>query len=109
MNILDGTTAVQASTNSYALVGSIVDASMAIAVSFTIKNTGAQTILWEVLAGNTSNLSDGVAVSAPATLASNAFTSYAVTPAPYAYYGLYIKANVNDQHGTATIKGIAKG
>lgn len=109
MQILNGTIDAKTTTNSYALAGSIMNATQGVSVSVTIKNTGAQTILWEVLAGNASDLSDGVAVSAPATLAANATATYAVTPAPYAYYGVYSKANVNDQQGQATIKGVVKG
>jgi uncharacterized membrane protein len=110
MNVINGGAFSQASTNAYALIaGSILDATMALSVSFTIKNTGANTILWEVIAGNAPDLSDGAVIVAPATLAANAVASYGVTPAPYSYYGIYIKSNVDNNSGTASIRSAAKG
>lgn len=109
MQILEGSSTVQTSTNAYVLSGAILDATTALTISFTIKNTGANTILWEVVCGNTSDLSDGVVIQNPATLASNAISSYSLSPVPFAYYAIYIKSNVDNNHGQATIRSIAKG
>ena len=60
----------QVSTNDPTLVaGSILSASRALVISYTIKNTGSNSINWKVVAGNTADLSDGIDVKASAAVA----------------------------------------
>jgi hypothetical protein len=101
--------AAQDSTASFVLVaGSILNTYRYETVSYTIQNSGLNTIDWEVLGGNVSDLSDGTAVKVSATLAASAFSTYAVSPAPYRFYGIFIKDDAGGSHGTAVVHGIAK-
>lgn len=110
MQILSGCSPVQESANDFTLVdGSILNASTAFAVSYTARNTGDDTIAWEVHAGNLPDLSDSVVIQASATIASDAVGSYSVTFPPFKYYGIKIKSNAADTPGEATISGVAKG
>jgi len=110
MQILHSVSPVQASVNTNTLVaGSTVDATMALSVSFTIENSGAESIDYEVIAGNLEDLSDATVVQASATLVSGAFGSYAVSIAPFSNYGIMIASTVGGSHGEATVHGRAKG
>jgi hypothetical protein len=110
MQVLHVVDPVQASTNSNVIVtNSIVDAYHAQSVSFTIENSGAESIDYEVIAGNLSDLSDATVVQASATILSSAFGTYAVSIAPYSFYGVKIVSTVGDAHGEATVHGRAKG
>jgi hypothetical protein len=100
----------QVSTNTFVLVtNSILDTLHNLSASFTIKNTGTNTINWKVIAGNTSNLSDAVEVKASAAVASSAVDSYSTSAAVWRYYGVYIQSAVADTPGEATVHGITKG
>lgn len=104
------TPVAQASTASLVLVvGSTLDLLNKSSLSYTIENTGLQSIDWAVYGGNASDLSDAVAVNTPATILTTAFDSYAVAVAPYRYYGVFIEDTVGGLHGEATVIGIAKG
>ena len=110
VSIIKKVSPVQASVNALTLVdGSIIDTQNSFVLSYTIVNTGANSIDWEVHAGNVSDLSDGVAVKASAALAKDAVSSYSVNPSLYQYYGIYIKSTAGGSAGEATIVGIAKG
>lgn len=100
----------QASTSSYLIVaGSLMNTLNRNSLSYTIKNTGAESIDWKIVAGNLSDLSDGVIVNAAATITAGAYgTAYAVTTTPYAWYAVYIVDTVGASHGEATINGICK-
>lgn len=100
----------QASTNAYvSITNSKIDTLGYSSLSYTIKNTGADSITWQVLGGNVLDLSDGVVVNGPSTLAAGVSASYAVAPAPYRYYIVQVKSTVADTPGQATVHGIAKG
>jgi hypothetical protein len=110
MQILYSVSPVQASVNTNTLVaGSTVDATMALSVSFTIENSGDESIDYEVIAGNLEDLSDATVVQASATLTTGSFGTYAVSIAPYSYYGIKIASTVGGSHGEATIYGTSKG
>jgi len=110
MKIFNRAEAVQASTNTNTLVSdSVLNATNAMSVSFTIENSGANSIDWEVVAGNLADLSDATVVQAAATVASGAFSSYAVQIAPFEFYGIRIESTTTDQAGEGTIHGICKG
>ncbi len=79
-------------------------------VSFTIENTdGANSLDWRVIGANASDYSDAAIVQAEATVASGAFDSFAVTQAPYRYYGVEIKATAGGSQGDGLVRGYAKG
>lgn len=110
MQILDSVTPVQASVNTNTLVtGSTLNATSALSVSFTNKNTGAQSINWEVIGSNLKDLSDFTVVQASATITAGSVGTYAVSIAPYSFYAVKIASTVGGQHGQATIQGRAKG
>lgn len=100
----------QVTTNSFALiVGSTLDTLNNLAVSFTVENTGVNSIDWKVLGGNVSDLSDGVEVQASATILTTAFDSYSSSVAVFRYYGVQVKSTVPASVGTAVLHGITKG
>lgn len=110
MNVIGSVSPVQTSTNDYALVqGSILNATRALSVSYTIVNTGDNSITWQVMAGNASDLSDGIVTQAPAAVAADATGSYSVYPAPFKYYGVQIKSTSGGSHGEGSVRGAAKG
>lgn len=109
MIIRNRVTAVQASVNASTLVaGSIMQTTYGTVLSYTIVNTGGNTISWIVYAGNTSDLSDKVVVQASADILASAASSFSVFPAPFEYYGIYILSKVGGAHGEATVRGILK-
>jgi len=110
MSVLTSVSAVQASTNTSTLVtGSILNTSRGLSASFTIINTGANTISWILYGGNKSDLSDKVTIKATADITANSSDSYANSLAPFKFYGVYIISKVSDTPGEATINGICKG
>lgn len=110
MQILNIVTPVQASVNDSTLVaGSILNAGRAQSISYTISNTGAQSIDWEVRAGNQADLSDSIVAQAFEAVAADAEKGYGVANPPYMFYGIYIKSTSSGQHGEATIAGASKG
>ena len=99
----------QTSTNAWVLVvGSTIDATNDTLLSMTIHNTGAQTISWKVLAGNTSALTEAIEIKASADIVITAWDSYSNTSLVWRYYGIYIIDKVGGQHGEATIFAISK-
>lgn len=111
MQILNSVSATPTSTNTNTLVaGSILNATNALSISFTVKNTGdTNSISYEVIGGNTSDLSDGVVVQASAALAAGVVGSYGIQVAPFAYYGIKVVSTSAGNHTTGSILGKAKG
>lgn len=111
MQILNSVSATPTTTNTNTLVsGSILNATNALSVSFTVKNTGGSNSLsYEVIGGNTSDLSDGVVVQNSATVAAGAIGSYAVQVTPFAYYGIKVVSTSAGNHTTGLVSGKAKG
>jgi hypothetical protein len=100
--------AAQASTNDPALlVGSQIDARDWLTVSYTVVNA-AQTIIWWVYGANSASYADKVIVKGPSDVLASATDSYAVSPAPYAYYCVWIDSKVDAAFGTVTCVGITK-
>lgn len=101
--------AAQASTASTVVVAdSEIDARPYSSVAYTI-SVATNAIKWSVFAANAADYSDEVAVVSATTVAAGASTSYAVAPAPYSYYRVKIIDDSGGVHGTATVRGIAKG
>lgn len=111
MQILSGVSPSFTTTNTNTLVsGSILNASAALSVSFTIRNTGdSHTLSYEVIGGNVPDLSDGVVVQNSANVTHGNVGSYATQVAPYAYYGIKVVSTANNSHTTGSIFGRAKG
>lgn len=111
MNILNAINATATSTNTSTLVsGSILNATNGMSVSFTVKNTGVtNSVDYLIIAGNTSDLSDGVTVQNSATLAAGAVGSYSVQIAPFCYYGVKIASTSAGNHSTIEAKGRVRG
>jgi hypothetical protein len=98
----------QTSTNSYvAVVGGDIDARTWRTLAITIKVV-TYAITWEIYGANISDFSDEVIVVAGASVAAAAASSYAVSPAPYAFYRVKIKSTVGGNHGVATLRMIQK-
>ena len=89
--------------------GSILDATNAMSVSYTVLNSGDESLDYTVVAGNASDLSDAVVVQNSATLASGACGTYALTISPYCFYGIFLISTVEETPSEATIKGRTKG
>lgn len=100
--------AAQASTNDPAVVaGSGMDMRAWKSLAYTLL-CAANTITWWVYGANASDYSDEVIVDGPSDVLATAADSYAVEQAPYAYYRVKIESKVDGDHGTATVRGIAK-
>ena len=98
----------QPTTNSYANIGAAIDTIFAALVSFTIVNSGANTLTWQVLGGNAADLSDAQVVQAGADVAAAGISSYSGS-AVWRYYVVQAKSKVNGSAGTALVRGITKG
>jgi hypothetical protein len=100
--------AAQASAAAAAVVtGSGIDARPWGSVAYTVA-VAAETIQWWVYGANASDYSDEVIVDGPSDVLAAAADSYAVAPAPYAYYRVKVADKVGGTHGTVTVRGIAK-
>lgn len=103
------TPAAQLSANADAVVvGSEIDALAWNSVSYTIIVVG-NNVTWTVFGANAADYSDEQVVNAAAPVATGATGTYAVAQAPYSYYRIKIRSTVGGVHGTATVRGIAKG
>jgi hypothetical protein len=111
MNVLNLVSPTATSTNTSTLVaGSILNATVAMSVSFTVTNTGStNSVDYLILAGNASDLSDGVTIQNSATLAHGAVGSYSVSTAPFGYYAVKIASTSAGNHTTVSVIGRAKG
>jgi len=98
-------------TDTFANVpGSVLDTLNSQCVSYTVKNTGAtNTISYQVLGGNLSDLSDAQVVQVSADLAPAAVGSYSATVAVWRYYAVQAKSKVAASPSTVQVRGIAKG
>lgn len=110
MNVINSVNSVVATTNDNTLdVDSILQAWNAMSVSFTISNSGDESLDYEVVAGNQPDLSDAVVIQNSATLVSGAVGSYATQVSPFSYYGINLQSSAPDTPSEATILGRAKG
>jgi hypothetical protein len=101
--------AEQETIATYAVVtGSALDASVCIALSYTIL-VADEDIKWKVMGANKADYSDEVEVQAEATVLADGVSSYAISNPPYAYYRVKVADNVGGTHGNVTVNGIAKG
>lgn len=101
--------AAQASTNvDTVVVGSEIDARPWKSVSYTI-SVATNAVTWTVFGANASDYSDEAPVQGATSVSAGSNGSYAVGQAPYSYYRVKIKSTTADTHGTATVRGIAKG
>lgn len=103
------TPTAQASTNSEVLVtGSELDLSLFDKVSYTLENSGAQTILISVYRANLADFSDESQDGSDISIAAAAFALYTDNPAPLRFYRLKVQAAVGDAQGEITAAGVAK-
>lgn len=110
MNVLNAVNSVAVTTNDNTLdEGSILKAWNSMSVAFTVTNSGNETLDYEVVAGNESDLSDAVIVQASAALTSGSVGSYAIQVSPFSYYGINLQSSAPDTPSEATILGRAKG
>jgi hypothetical protein len=99
----------QASANAYAdVAGSTLDTLNAQFVSYTLVNTGANTLTWKVLGANNPDFSDVQQVQAPADVLAAGVASYSGS-AVWRYYKVQVVSKVADTPGSAVVRGIAKG
>ncbi len=100
----------QATIATYAdVAGSLLDTLHTQSVAYTILNSGANSLTWQVLAANLPDFSDVQVVKAPAAVAAAGIDTYVVAAAPYRYYKVQVKDTVGASHGTATLGCITKG
>ena len=98
--------AAQTSTAAYVvLAGSEMNMIDFITLAYTVK-VATQSINWKVFGANQSDYSDEVEVQGETLVAAAAAGSYAVSPAPYAYYRVKIVDGAG--HGDVTLAGIGK-
>jgi hypothetical protein len=110
MGVNSRVSVTQVSTNTSAeVVGSKLSAWQGLSMSYTIVNSGDDTLSWIVYGANSSDLSDKVIVNASADVLSDGASSYSVFVAPFSFYVVYIKSKVDDTPGTAVVNGIVKG
>ena len=103
------TPSATASTNAYVLVpNALLDTLNSFLCTFTIFNSGANSLNWKVIAGNTSGLNEDIEAQAEATVAAGAYGTFSATPAVWRYYGVKIKSTVDDTPGEGTVTGITK-
>jgi len=87
---------------------SIIDTLQFKCVSITIKNTGAETISWQVIGSNDAAFVVPITVQASADIAAAATSSYSSTTAIWRYYKVQVRDKVNAAHGEATVVEIMK-
>ena len=102
-------TAQTTTSDELIVTGSTLDTLNNYSASYTIQNTGAESIDWRVMAGNVAGMADKVQVQASATVLAAGVSSYSVAGAPYRYYAVYVTDTVGGSHGQATVHGITKG
>ena len=103
------TPAAQASVDAVVVVaGSALDASLFDAVSYTLENTGSQTIDVLVFRGNLADFSDEAQEGSDITIAAAAFDSFAAATPPFRYYRLKTNSAASGLHGEITAVGVAR-
>jgi hypothetical protein len=105
------TPAPQASANAGMadVAGSTLDTLHNMAVSYTLINTGGNSLDWQVVAANDVAFAGAVVVQASATVLSAGIGTYSATVAAWRYYKLQIVDTVGGSHGQATVHGVTKG
>lgn len=105
------TPAPQASANAGMadVTGSTLDTLHNMAVSYTLINTGADSLDWQVVAANDAAFAGAVIAQASATVLAAGVGSYSATVAAWRYYKLQIVDTVGGAHGEATVHGVTKG
>lgn len=99
----------QVSANDPAVVdGSEIDMRMWRSLAYTLVNAD-ETITWWVYGANAEDYSDEVIVDGPSDVNAAGIDSYSVAQAPFSFYRVKIESKVDATHGTATVRGIAKG
>lgn len=110
MAVISSVNVSQVSTNTSVLVvGSILQAWAGLSVSYTVVNTGDDTISYVVYGGNAPDLSDGIIIQGAADILSGAVGSYSAFVAPFSYYGIFAESKVDNTPGEATVRGVVKG
>jgi len=99
---------VQASTNAYVMLGSVLDCRASSSMALTVINAD-QTITYKVQGANRSNFSDAVEVQAPTDLAAAAIGRFYLAAPVWAYYRVMIIDKVAGTHGNAVMTAIVKG
>lgn len=89
------------------LAGCEFDARAWTSLTYTIA-VSTHDVTWSVWGANASDYSDETAVLTAVSVVAAAFSSYAVSLAPYAFYRVKIIDTVGASHGTATVRGIVK-
>ncbi len=103
------TPAAQASVDAVVVVaGSALDASLFRAVSYTLENTGSQSIDVLVFRGNKSDFSDEAQDGSDITIAAAGFNSFAAASPPFRYYRLKTNSAASGLHGEITAVGVAR-
>lgn len=103
------TPVAQNSTNDELVVtGSALDASIFSNVSYTLENSGAETILISVYRSNLADFSDEVQDGTDISILAAAFDVYVDVPAPFRYYRLKVEAAVDGSQGQITTVGVAR-
>ncbi len=103
------TPAAQASTNAEVVVaGSALDVSLFNAVSYSLENTGAQTIDVRVFRANLADFSDERQEGADIPITASAFSSFAAATPPFRFYRLKVEADIDDAQGEITAVGVAR-
>ena len=105
------TPTAQGSTDSWTLVaGSTLDTLNNLTASYTVQNTEVtNSVDYKIKAGNASNFSDAVEVQAAATILAGAYGSYAISIAPWRYYGVFIQSTVLVTPASVLVRGVTKG
>lgn len=91
------------------LTGSTLDTLNYRSVSFTIVNTGAGSIKWQVLGDIVNTFATAQVVKASAPILAAAVDGYSIAQAPWRFYKIQIGDTVNGVHGQATAYGLEKG
>ena len=101
--------AAQASTDAEVVVtGSALDASIFSAVSYTLENSGAETIDVRVFHANLADFSDESQDGADIVLLAAAFGSFSAASPPFRFYRLKVEAAVGGSQGEITAVGVAR-
>jgi hypothetical protein len=91
------------------LTGASLDTLNYRSVSFSIVNTGAGSIKWQVLGDIVNTFATAQVVKASANVLAAAVDGYSIAQAPWRFYKVQIGDTVNGVHGQATVYGLEKG
>lgn len=99
----------QASTNSEVVfAGSELNTGLFDSVGYSLKNTGAETILVSVYIAQLSDYSDEIQDGADISIVAGARAGYMDVPNPCRFARLKVQSAVNDLHGIIGCAGVAK-